>query len=71
LRLYSNYRIRVIRRFQTKDATVAKLFAKHIKLDDATKFLQSNRTGIAVGTPIRLNDLVGNGIYLTPMLIRF
>lgn len=56
---------RVIRKFQTKDITVAKLFAKHIKLADAVKFLQSNRTGIAVGTPMRLNDLLINGRSLT------
>lgn len=52
---------RVIRKFQTKEAVVAKLFAKHIKIKDAVKFLQSNRTGIAVGTPIRLNDLTEDG----------
>lgn len=50
-----------MRQFQTKDATVAKLFAKHIKLPDAVKFLKSNRTGIAVGTPARLKDLMDDG----------
>jgi protein CMS1 len=53
---------RAVRKFQTKDAVVAKLFAKHIKIKDAVKFLQSNRTGMAVGTPIRLNDLVEEGM---------
>jgi protein CMS1 len=51
----------VIRKFQTKDAAVAKLFAKHIKIKDSIKFLQSNRTGMAVGTPQRLYDLMEDG----------
>ena len=40
---------------------MAKLFAKHIKINDAIKFLKSNRTGMAVGTPTRLNDLMDDG----------
>ncbi|KUJ07321.1 uncharacterized protein LY89DRAFT_677939 [Mollisia scopiformis] len=52
---------RVVRKFQTKDATVAKLFAKHIKIKDSIKFLKSTRTGIAVGTPTRLKDLLDDG----------
>ncbi|TVY67399.1 Protein CMS1 [Lachnellula suecica] len=52
---------RVLRKFQTKDATVAKLFAKHIKLQDSIKFLKSTRIGIAVGTPTRLKDLMDDG----------
>lgn len=53
---------RIMRKFQTKDATVAKLFAKHIKLQDSVKFLKSTRTGIAVGTPTRLKDLMDDGL---------
>lgn len=53
---------RVARNFQTKDATVAKLFAKHIKIKDSVKFLKSTRTGIAVGTPTRLKDLLEDGL---------
>ncbi|KAF8848782.1 hypothetical protein BDZ45DRAFT_256126 [Acephala macrosclerotiorum] len=52
---------RVVRKLQTKDATVAKLFAKHIKIKDSIKFLRSARTGIAVGTPTRLKDLLRDG----------
>ncbi|PBP17529.1 hypothetical protein BUE80_DR011525 [Diplocarpon rosae] len=52
---------RMMRTFSTKDATVAKLFAKHIKLQDSIKFLNSTRTGIAVGTPARLKDLMDDG----------
>jgi protein CMS1 len=50
-----------VRKFHTNDATVAKLFAKHIKLKDAIRFLSSTRTGIAVGTPTRLKDLMDDG----------
>ena len=52
---------RVVRKLQSKDAEVAKLFAKHIKLQDAVKFLKSKRTGMAVGTPKRLDDLMDDG----------
>ncbi|KAI1323954.1 U3-containing 90S pre-ribosomal complex subunit-domain containing protein [Xylariaceae sp. FL0255] len=53
--------VRAIRKFQTKKNTVAKLFAKHIKIEDSKQFLEKHRTGIAVGTPVRLNDLVESG----------
>ncbi len=56
-----NLKAREVRKFQTKDATVAKLFAKHIKLQDSIKFLKSTRTGIAVGTPQRLKALMDDG----------
>ncbi|KAI9813507.1 MAG: hypothetical protein M1832_006305 [Thelocarpon impressellum] len=49
---------RALRKFQTKDATVAKLFAKHIKLKDAVDFVKETRMGIAVGTPARLSALL-------------
>ncbi|KAI9863004.1 MAG: hypothetical protein M1824_000690 [Vezdaea acicularis] len=52
---------RALRKFQTKDATVAKLFAKHIKLKDAVQYVKRARIGIAVGTPQRLADLHQNG----------
>lgn len=61
---------RVVRKFQTKDATVAKLFAKHIKLKESVAFLKSTRTGIAVGTPIRLQDLMDDGALATDRLER-
>ncbi|KAH8882724.1 hypothetical protein GQ53DRAFT_700608 [Thozetella sp. PMI_491] len=53
--------VRAVRKFQKKGNAVAKLFAKHIKLEEAVTFLNSNRTGIAVGTPARLIDLLENG----------
>jgi len=61
----------VVRKLQTKDATVAKLFAKHIKLQDSVKFLKTTRTGIAVGTPTRLKDLMDDGLSLIPSLEDF
>lgn len=35
---------RVLRTFQTKDAIVAKLFAKHIKLADAIDYVKKTRS---------------------------
>jgi protein CMS1 len=65
-KLISDDFARVMRKFQTKDATVAKLFAKHIKLKDSVAFLKSTRTGIAVGTPQRLKDLMDDGLNIFP-----
>ncbi|KAL1995496.1 hypothetical protein VTN49DRAFT_1683 [Thermomyces lanuginosus] len=53
--------VRALRQFQTKDATVAKLFAKHIKLDEAKEFLGRTRVNIGVGTPQRISDLLDSG----------
>ncbi|KAI1825002.1 U3-containing 90S pre-ribosomal complex subunit-domain containing protein [Xylaria intraflava] len=53
--------VRAVRKFQSKKVTVGKLFAKHIKIEDTKKFLESHRTGVAVGTPVRLSDLVDSG----------
>lgn len=53
--------VRALRRFQKKGNPVAKLFAKHIKMEEAVQFLTTHRTGIAVGTPVRLMDLLDNG----------
>lgn len=36
-------------------------FAKHFKVAEQVDFLKKNRTGIAVGTPARLMDLLDNG----------
>ncbi|TLD22243.1 hypothetical protein PspLS_07840 [Pyricularia sp. CBS 133598] len=51
---------RAVRKYQKKGNTVAKLFAKHIKLEEAVSFLKNNSTGVAVGTPVRLMDLLDN-----------
>ncbi|PKS09371.1 hypothetical protein jhhlp_003985 [Lomentospora prolificans] len=52
---------RAVRKFQSKDNTVAKLFAKHMKVEEQVSFLGKSRTGIGVGTPARLSDLIENG----------
>lgn len=53
--------VRALRSFQTKESIVGKLFAKHIKLEEAKQFLQRARTGIGAGTPQRLSDLLESG----------
>ncbi|TKA61985.1 hypothetical protein B0A55_09986 [Friedmanniomyces simplex] len=52
---------RALRKFQTKDSAVAKLFAKHIKLKEAVETVKTTRMGIGVGTPQRLIDLLDDG----------
>ncbi|KAM4064997.1 u3-containing 90S pre-ribosomal complex subunit [Hirsutella rhossiliensis] len=53
--------VRAVRKFSSKDNAVAKLFAKHIKVDEQVAFLTSRKTGIGVGTPARLMELMDNG----------
>ncbi|KAI1337123.1 U3-containing 90S pre-ribosomal complex subunit-domain containing protein [Xylariaceae sp. FL0016] len=53
--------VRAVRKYQKKGNTIAKLFAKHIKLEESKQFLEKHRTGIAVGTPLRLEALVESG----------
>ncbi|SPN99779.1 uncharacterized protein DNG_02632 [Cephalotrichum gorgonifer] len=50
--------VRAVRKFQTKQNTVAKLFAKHMKVEEQVNLLRKTRTGIGVGTPARLIDLL-------------
>ncbi|CAK1359250.1 hypotheticalsprotein [Cercospora beticola] len=52
---------RALRKFQTKDAKVAKLFAKHIKMEEAVQQLKKDRINIGVGTPQRIMDLLDDG----------
>jgi protein CMS1 len=52
---------RALRRFETKECRVAKLFAKHIKLKEAVEMVKKTRMGIGVGTPQRLIDLLQHG----------
>ena len=52
---------RALRVFQSKDAQVAKLFAKHIKLAEAIDGAKRTRMGIGVGTPARIADLLDDG----------
>ncbi|KAL9114336.1 MAG: hypothetical protein Q9227_001758 [Pyrenula ochraceoflavens] len=52
---------RVLRPFQTKEAAVSKLFAKHIKLAEAGEMVKKTRIGIGIGTPQRMLDLMISG----------
>ena len=52
---------RALRTFQTKEAKVEKLFAKHIKLKDAIEEIKKSRMSFGVGTPQRIMDLMDNG----------
>lgn len=36
-------------------------FAKHMKVDEQVAFLKNTKTGIGVGTPSRLMELIDNG----------
>ncbi|KAF8423340.1 U3-containing 90S pre-ribosomal complex subunit-domain containing protein [Tirmania nivea] len=49
---------RAVRKFQSKENAVAKLFAKHIKLKDSIEYCQKTRIGIGVGTPGRVLALI-------------
>ncbi|PKY07785.1 hypothetical protein P168DRAFT_323016 [Aspergillus campestris IBT 28561] len=53
--------VRALRTFQHKESIVAKLFAKHIKLEEAKQFLQRSRSAIGAGTPARISDLIDAG----------
>jgi protein CMS1 len=61
---------RVVRKFQTKEAKVAKLFAKHIKLKEAREELKRTRVNFGVGTPQRIMDLIEDGALRTDELER-
>ncbi|KAL7268638.1 Protein cms1 [Rhizina undulata] len=56
--LRATHLARAVKKFQSKDAMVAKLFAKHIKLSESIEFCRSTRIGIGVGTPGRILDLI-------------
>ncbi|KAH8703831.1 U3-containing 90S pre-ribosomal complex subunit-domain containing protein [Talaromyces proteolyticus] len=62
--------VRALRSLQSKEATVAKLFAKHIKIDEAKQFLERARVNIGVGTPQRIIDLLEAGSLKTQELKR-
>ncbi|KAL4862928.1 hypothetical protein BDV12DRAFT_178165 [Aspergillus spectabilis] len=53
--------VRALRIFQTKESPIGKLFAKHIKLEEAKQFLDRARVGIGAGTPSRVSDLIDSG----------
>jgi protein CMS1 len=48
-----------------KGGEVAKLFAKHFKLDEHVAYLKKTKVGVAVGTPGRIGKLLcDTGKYL-------
>ncbi|TWU74626.1 hypothetical protein ED733_002284 [Metarhizium rileyi] len=53
--------VRAVRKYSSKENTVAKLFAKHMKVDEQITFLKNRKTGISVGTPARLMELIDHG----------
>lgn len=70
----------MLRQFQSKDGSVAKLFAKHIKLQESIDFCKRKRfvmtkdvnrppltivrITVGVGTPQRIMDLLDDGTVL-------
>ncbi|KOS22408.1 Protein cms1 [Escovopsis weberi] len=52
---------RAVRKFGSKDNVVAKLFAKHMKVEEQVALLKNKKTGIGVGTPARLAELIDSG----------
>lgn len=68
---------RILRKYQAEDSKVGKLFAKHIKMEEAKEFCKKNRYGpflnleapglhsdsmsLGVGTPQRISDLLDDG----------
>ena len=53
---------RAVRKFQSNDNAVAKLFAKHIKLKEQVEYCKKYRIGIGVGTPERVFTLIKEGM---------
>ncbi|KAI9669125.1 MAG: hypothetical protein M1831_000717 [Alyxoria varia] len=53
--------VRALRPYQTKAITVAKLFAKHIKLKESIETVTKTKMNIGVGTPQRVIDLIDAG----------
>lgn len=54
---------RVLRGFRgEKGGDVAKLFAKHMKLQDQITYLRRTKVGVAAGTPGRLSQLLEAGV---------
>ncbi|OAA75159.1 hypothetical protein LEL_07147 [Akanthomyces lecanii RCEF 1005] len=51
--------VRAVKKFASKEIAVAKLFAKHMKVDEQVKFLEKMRVSIVVGTPARALSLEG------------
>lgn len=59
---------RAVRGLQGNGYVVAKLFAKHIKLQQSIELCNSLKMGIGVGTPRRILDLIKDGVLKTDNL---
>ncbi|KAI5479298.1 DEAD/DEAH box type DNA/RNA helicase [Pseudohyphozyma bogoriensis] len=49
---------REVKTYKTKEIDVAKLFAKHFKLQEHVEYLNKTKVGVAVGTPNRIGKLL-------------
>lgn len=50
-----------------KGGEIAKLFAKHIKLEEHVAYLKRTKIAAAAGTPGRLGKLLENGMFVHPL----
>jgi protein CMS1 len=62
--------VRELRTYQSADNAVAKLFAKHFKIEQQAVFLRKTRVGFGVGTPDRVKKLIEAGALKTERLER-
>jgi protein CMS1 len=61
---------RELRTYQSADNAVAKLFAKHFKIEQQAVFLRKTNVGFGVGTPDRVKKLIEAGALKTGRLER-
>lgn len=52
--------VRELRVFNSNESKIGKYFAKHMKLQPNLTFAKQTKVGIAVGTPVRLKELIEN-----------
>lgn len=52
--------VRDLRVFNSNQSKIGKYFAKHMKLQPNLTFAKQTKVGIAVGTPVRLKELIAN-----------
>lgn len=50
--------LREVRKYGTEDSKIAKLFAKHMKLEEMVQYVQKTRFGIGAGTSARIQRLI-------------
>ena len=52
--------VRDLQVFSSNQSKVGKYFSKHMKLQQNLKFAKQTKVGVAVGTPVRLKELIEN-----------